>query len=254
MSTQEVNLSNRNAALTERLTTLYDRELQALNRPEYLAAHANLSSVKRQVAVFEKYKRFIAPESRVLDWGCKHAPDSCLLREVFGGSLTIHGCDFLPPGHFEHFHSFAGLEYRQLDDPIRLPYEAEMFDVVISSGVLEHAAMDYESLKELHRVIKEGGHLIVAFLPNKLSFTEFFSRRLGLAAHTRLYGRGESAQMLRHYGFVPVVTSYHQFVPAQKFQGLFGKFWSLNQFLERSWPLRFFCANIMLVAQRYSTM
>jgi hypothetical protein len=238
--------------LIERLSALYKAEIQALSAPEYLVAHANLSSIQRQVDVFEKYVGFIPPGSRVLDWGCHHAPDSCMLREVMRDSVSIHGCDFGRPGRFNHFHGFADLEYRQLNDPIRLPYEAQTFDAVISSGVLEHTAMDFESLKELHRITREGGHLIVTFLPNRLSYTEFLARRRGLTAHLRLYGRGEVAQMLLHHGFIPVASNHHQFLPAHRSQGLLGRFWALNTVLERAWPLKLFCANIMLVARRCS--
>jgi len=238
----------------ERLTALYDEEIRALGRTEYLVAHANLNSIRRQVDVFEKSVRFIPPGSRVLDWGCHHAPDSCMLREALGDAVTIDGCDFAASGQFKHFHAFAGLEYRQLDDPIRLPYQDQTFDAVVSSGALEHAAMDYESLKELHRVTKEGGYLIITFLPNRLSYTEFLARRRGLSAHLRLDGRGEAAGMLRHHGFVPVEAIYHQFLPAHRAQGLLRRLWRLNAILERAWPLYLFCSNIMLVASRRSMM
>jgi len=52
---------------------------------------------------------------------------------------------------------FAGLQYERLPDLIRLPYPDGSFDAVISSGVLEHVPFDYESLKELDRVLINTG-------------------------------------------------------------------------------------------------
>jgi SAM-dependent methyltransferase len=39
----------------------------------------------------------------------------------------------------------------------RLPYPAEMFDVVVSVGVMEHFLNDGEATREIHRVLKRGG-------------------------------------------------------------------------------------------------
>jgi SAM-dependent methyltransferase len=253
MATQ-IGMRKRERALVERLAALYEQEIRASGGEEYLIAHGGLNSIRRHVSVFERYAPFVAAGSRVLDWGCHHAPDSCMLRESLGDGVTIDGCDFSPPGGFPHFHDFAGLEYRQLNDVSRLPYEAGTFDVVISSGALEHAAMDYESLKELHRILKVGGYLVITFLPNRLSYTEFLTRMWGAGAHVRLYGRAAAARMLTHYGFVPLLSGYHQFLPAHRAQGLVKPFWALNPVLERTWPLRLFCSSIIIVAKKCSVL
>jgi ubiquinone/menaquinone biosynthesis C-methylase UbiE len=253
MATQ-IDIRKRERALVERLTALYEEEIQASGGEEYLIAHASLNSIRRHVSVFVRYVGFVAAGSRVLDWGCHHAPDSCMLRESLGHGVTIDGCDFLPPGRFPHFHDFAGVEYRQLNDLCRLPYEASTFDVVISSGALEHAAMDYESLKELYRILKVGGHLVITFLPNRFSYTEFLTRMWGVGAHLRLYGRGAAARMLTHYGFVPLLSGYHQFLPAHRAQALVRPFWWSNPVLERTWPLRLFCSSIIIVAKKCSVL
>jgi SAM-dependent methyltransferase len=245
---------SRRQALHERLSSLYRQELVALGSPEYLAAHSDPSSIARQIEVFERYLPYIEPAGTILDWGCHHAPDACLLREVLGEAVALHGCDFNPPDQFVHFHGFARLHYRQLQDPIVLPYESRSFDAVISSGALEHTMMDYESLKELHRVLKDDGLLVITFLPNRLSITEFAARRLGMNAHLRRYGMGEALQMLRHFGFNPVVHGYHQFLPAHRWRRLLEPLWPLNHALERAWPLNRLCANLMIVSQARSIM
>ena len=62
----------------------------------------------------------------------------------------------MEPDLYEAFFEYSGLRYRRLEHSNLLPYEDSTFDMVIASGVLEHVPMDYESLKELYRVLKLG--------------------------------------------------------------------------------------------------
>src|SRR5206468_37127 len=78
----------------------------------------------------------------------------------------------------------------RLTDPVRLPYPDGTFDAVVGSGVLEHTAMDGESLKELYRVLRTGGLLVVTFLPYAYSWDEWYRRNVAKAGyHRRLYTR-----------------------------------------------------------------
>jgi SAM-dependent methyltransferase len=249
-------------ALHERLASLYRLELEQLDRKNgsvtrddsYWVSHAHPNSIRRQVDIFLRYVAYIDPRATVLDWGCSHAPDACLLREFYGQSIVLHGCDFQPVGRFPVFHDFAALSYRQLTDPVRLPYEDATFDAVVSSGAIEHAAADLESLKELRRILKDDGTLIITFAPNQSSYSEFLARFLKLQSHTRLYKKSELIWLLKHYGFLPQVSGYHQFLPAQRSQRLLGRLWPLNRGLERIWPLNVFCANIYVVSIKKTQM
>ena len=87
-------------------------------------------------------------------------------------------------------------------------HTAILFDRVIGSGVLEHVAMDYESLKEIYRVLKPDGRLIIANLPNKFSYAEFMARNFGKyfgnSGHNRLYTKSKISSMLKSTGFRPL--------------------------------------------------
>ena len=96
--------------------------------------------------------------------------------------------------------------YTKLDDNILLSYELDSFDVVIGSGVLEHTAMDYESLKQLYKVLKPDGVLIISYLPYWHSFHEWTR-----PVHQRRYSMRESKQLLKRSGFNPVFAGYHIF-------------------------------------------
>lgn len=217
---------------------------------EYLEAHAQPNSVLRTAQAFERYLPHVPRKGRMLDWGCFHAPDACLVRNALGDAVELHGCDYPPPGTFAAFHEFAGLNYAQLEGPGALPWPDDHFDVVIASGVLEHVPNDSEALKELHRILREGGLLVVTFLPNRLSYTELAHRRLNWAPHARRYGLSEARKLGLHHGFEPIAASYHQMIPAQQGSKVFERLWRFNSLLERAAPLNRLSTNIMLICRR----
>ena len=196
------------------LEGLYRRQLDATGPNAYLEEHAQLEIIKHQVNVFLWYTQFLPEAGRILDWGCNHGPDTCLLREVFGERYDLHACDLVPETDFGVFREFARARYTRLPGPIGLPYDADTFDVVIGSGVLEHTAMDHEALKGLFGVLKPGGTLIITFLPYRWSWSEWHRRHVRKADfHRRLYGKRETAKLLTRCGFYPIELDYQTFVP-----------------------------------------
>jgi SAM-dependent methyltransferase len=197
-------------ALADCLFGLYRRQLE-LGHDPYLAAHARPGCVRNQVKVFNWYRPWLPARGRVLDWGCAHGPDACLIRKSFGESLELHACDLAPPDRYAVFRDHARAEYRCLTHPVALPYPDGHFDAVVGSGVLEHVAFDADSLKEVWRVLQPGGRLIISYLPNRLSVQEFRLRTLGRPGfHHRLYGPGELRRMFLHHGFLPETPVRHQ--------------------------------------------
>ena len=126
--------------------------------------------MQHQVNVFEWYAGHVRPGMSVLDWGCNHGPDACLLRQRFG-AIDLHACDFNAEDTFRTFRDNA--RGTPITDPLSLPYPAESFDVVIGSGVLEHTAMDGEALKELYRVVRPHGLLVISYLAYAYSWDEW---------------------------------------------------------------------------------
>lgn len=237
------------------LDGLYRQQRALDGDPVYIAQHSAEGSIRRQLAVFERYAPLVDAGSVVLDWGCRHAPDSCLLRDRFGADIELHGCDFFPAGSFPPFHDHAGLEYRVLEDSRTLPYDDEAFDVVIGSGVIEHTANDSVALRELHRVMREEALLVLSFIPNRLSYTEFLGRRLDLAGrHSRLYGAAQVRRLVLHHGFVPVEQAYHQVLPAHRVPAALRGVWRYDRLLERTWPVNRFATNLMLICRRRAVL
>jgi SAM-dependent methyltransferase len=246
---------------------------------DYLASHSlSDAAILRRISVLRRFEKHVS--GRFLDWGCRHAPDSCMLRRLYGDKLELIGCDFSNPGDWRVFHEYAGLQYTQLNHPYNIPYKDGEFDVVLSSGVLEHVPNDYESLKEVYRILKVGGTFVITFLPNRFSYTEFLARMLGRSHHLRRYDLTKTEKLLLHCGFEIVASGYHQMVPS--LAGLAGHssvkegdpsgtsgdqsgkhavttstlnlIWKLNSLLEWLWPLRMLSSNLYLVSRKRESM
>jgi SAM-dependent methyltransferase len=199
------------------LVALLERLFAAQNptgADAYLKEHARRKVVDTHVNGFCWYARHLPATGAVLDWGSHHGPDSCLLRATFGEALDIHACDFSEDSTFSRFRAYARPIYTQLSDIVRLPYEAQQFDAVIGSGVLEHVAMDYESLREIHRVLKPGGLFVVTFYPYEYSLHEWWLRRVRKQHfHERRSTSRALEILLKRAGLVPFEMTSHILLP-----------------------------------------
>jgi SAM-dependent methyltransferase len=242
------------------LADLYADELgneDAVDRA-YLGIHAIPEFIRDQVRTFEWYRRHLPRSGRVLDWGCRHAPDSCLLRTTFGERLRLFGCDFQEPMLYPAFHSYSRLDYTQVSHPLELPYEDNSFDVVIGAGVLEHTALDYDSLRQLYRVLKPDGKLIVYYLPNYWSIQEWYRRTVRKEAfHRRLYRLPTVLETIKHFGFYPLEGGYHDTGFWERKLGLLGSEPLARRAggaLQRAFPLRLLRTTIRFVATKVTAM
>lgn len=95
----------------------------------------------------------------------------------------------------------------------KLPFADASFDGVLSSGVLEHVAEPEASLKEIDRIIKNKGYLFIFRLPNKYSYIEFISDRLGRGDHPVKYSMREIRQLLERSGYEILNINYKNFFP-----------------------------------------
>lgn len=243
------------SALCRVLAELYQAQLTLDPHNPYVREHARRRCITNQVLTFQWYQPYLPATGAILDWGCQHAPDSCLLRAAHGDRFALHACDFVPRQQYQPFYEFADLSYTQLDDVVRLPYDDGSFDVVIGSGVLEHAALDYESLKELYRIVKRDGILIISYLPNWLSLQEWRRRvicRQGF--HRRLYGLGETRQLLKRSGFYPLVSGYHTFFWQRALNRIGFGSGTLAGILATLCPLTVLSSTLCFMARRVTSM
>ena len=218
----------------------------------------NKAALERVIRAFELFAPYLPENAIALDWGCRHALDSCLIRRWLGPGASLHGCDIVDDD-FSVFHSYADLEFRRLEHVWELPYENETFDFVLSSGVLEHVANEYESTKEVWRVLKPGGILAVTFLPNVWSASENLTGILKPDhQHRRLYHRRRAHDEFQRRGFLVLTSGYHQVLPtlskAVRVGGAIGsaagRLSELNRPLEKIWPVRLLASNLFFILRK----
>jgi SAM-dependent methyltransferase len=240
------------------INSLYQKQLQVIS-DDYLYFHSrNNIVVLRHIEIFEKYKKYISGD--ILDWGCRHSVDGCLAKLYLNDNCTVHGCDVDQTIKYPVFYDFINLNYSPINHPYKLPYKDNLFDTVIGSGVLEHVQNDYESLKELNRVLKTSGYLIITFLPNQYSHAEFLAKAIFSRGHKRKYRLKEIKKQLMHVGFEPVDWGYHQFMPTfsggsklgekQAFIKIIEKLYKLNSIFENLWLINKLSANLYVVCKK----
>jgi SAM-dependent methyltransferase len=78
-----------------------------------------------------------------------------------------------------------------------LSFENNSFDVVLSFGVLEHVLNDYESLKEIYRILKDKGLFFCFYLPYSFLYTQRISHIRGQYYHDHLYNYELVSDLLR---------------------------------------------------------
>jgi SAM-dependent methyltransferase len=248
-------------ALLGQLKELYKQQV-ARGTIDYLKQHSNNDVIVRgHVRTFCRYVPFLK-KGHILDWGCLHAPDSCMLRHLFGETVTLSGCDIYNVPGFEVFHQYAGLEFKLLQHPYELPYNDSSFDSVIGSGVIEHVAMPAESLKEIHRILKPDGIVVLTYMPSRYSLTEFALRTLKKPHHRRRFTVAGARKLLLDHGFIPERLFFHDITPTLSGTGMSALrkssllqatvrfMYSLNPLLERFYPVNRFGQNLMAIAKR----
>ena len=102
-------------------------------------------------------------------------------------------------------------------DICNLPFESNLYDVILCNHVLEHIPDDIKAMKELFRVMKPGGYGIFQ-IPQDYNREQTFeddsitdknqrAKIFGHYDHVRIYGR-DYFDKLRHIGFVVEENDY----------------------------------------------
>lgn len=195
-----------------------------MKRKRYRNRQQNTDEAVAMTAVFvhEKVLEITAvlPKGRVLDIPCGQGALSERLRsqgfEIFCGDYD-----------YENYRIKGG-NFHRLDLNSNLPYKNNTFDCVTSVEGIEHIENPHLLIREIARVLKGGGHLVIT-TPNIMNiksrlyfllrsyFTDFkhFSQpedqRELLGLHINPISFGELSYILSRYGFQIKTISCNKF-------------------------------------------
>ena len=161
---------------------------------------------RRRATILECLKRRVPPGSSILDAGCG-------LGEVLEG---------MPEGYrlfgFEYANANVEFSKRRLADRAEIrhgsiyeiPFPDASMDAAMCLEVLEHIEDDARAVRDIARVLKPGGLLIVA-----VPYTYYWPAYLSLMGHFRHYTRQSLMTLLRSNGLetveiLPNYPNWHQ--------------------------------------------
>ena len=190
---------------------------------------------------------------RVLDWGTGKGHISYLMRSL---GFNVTSCDLKSIAGDSTFGQVTpileeqSLEVVPLSHPWILPFQDQQFDLVVSFGVLEHVENDFESLKEIRRVLKPEGVFFFSFLPYWLSWSQWLARLRGDWYHPRLYRKKMLKHMAEAAGFSVGGVWHGQLLPKNSFPHN-NRIERADRFATTFTPLKYFATNLegILVAE-----
>ncbi len=140
---------------------------------------------------------------RILDVGCGRATLLRMLSQLGCECFGIERKDFSPPEGVENIHFYC----EQLE---KIGFETDSYDMAILWHSLEHLSNPAVTLKEIRRILKPEGLLVIA-TPNFDSFQrEIFNAQwfhLDLPRHTHHFGLATLEEQLKLLGFTIKSTS-----------------------------------------------
>ncbi|MFC1815006.1 class I SAM-dependent methyltransferase [Thermodesulfobacteriota bacterium] len=129
-----------------------------------------------------------------LEMGSGISPVMTRTNRIIYSDLSFMALQILKKNHANGWHVVA--------DGMNLPFKPGVFSHTICSEVLEHLKDDHKALKELSRVMRPFGFLIVTFPHRKF----YFANDDRFVNHFRRYEIYEMEKQLQASGLMPMYT------------------------------------------------
>ncbi|HVF09328.1 MAG TPA: class I SAM-dependent methyltransferase [Abditibacteriaceae bacterium] len=164
----------------------------------FVGRRAIISTLLREIVKKSTAEHKQRADLRLLDLGCGTGANLAMLRAAAGACGWITALEFSPHAlHFARDH--LGAEQISLiqADALHLPFADGSFDVVTMLDVLEHLRDDSRALREIHRVLRPGGALVLS-VP---AYQSLWSAHDEALHHFRRYEYHGLGHLLRTEGF-----------------------------------------------------
>jgi SAM-dependent methyltransferase len=153
-------------------------------------------------AVGQLHKRFSDKSMRILDAGCGTGINLRYLQtygDAYGLDISKEALEF------SRIRGLSPLICGSVD---KLPLKKEFFDLVVALDVIEHIQDDVSAIRELNRVLRHDGCLIVT-VP---AFQFLWSNHDLAVHHKRRYTRSDLRDLLQRGGFIVERATYWNFL------------------------------------------
>lgn len=199
-----VTLSARRLFANKHVIELY-RKLKIMREP-FLEPILRRLRIRRVIPTIERY-----PDCHLLDIGCGW--DYRLLRTLKPFLKSGIGVDYKVQEM-----KIGKIETIKMVITDALPFADESFDVITMLAVLEHLSDPLSMVKEIGRVLKKNGRLVMT-VPSKAAqpVLEFLSYRLKIVNadeirdHKKYYNRAELEKLFSQTSMIIEHHSYFQF-------------------------------------------
>lgn len=118
---------------------------------------------KRIIAILKTLKGYTF--SKVLDIGCGDGGIGRLLKKE--KNIDVYGVDISKKG--VELANEGGVHAKVGDVSVKIPFDNKAFDLVVAAEILEHVANPDVFLREIYRVLKPGGIILIT-TPNLSSW------------------------------------------------------------------------------------
>ena len=217
---------------------------------------------ERHLRGVESVLDFVPKNGRILDVGCGGGHTTCISK-ILRDDIDIFGLDIEKKYFWKEFTNYnVNFLLCNVENSC---FKDQIFDVVISFGVIEHTKNPDNFLKEIRRMLKNNGYFFVFDLPTKYSFSEAFLARIiqifsgkKLFFHERRYTKKEVESLFSRNGF-SVSIKEEFFIPTQidrvsRFLGeIFNKNYKKIDKIDKlilKTPIKFFSQSFMLQAKK----
>ena len=186
----------------------YRGELQRMNAFDEAPEDEMSEGLKQN---YEKFVKFIEseieikPETEIFDMGCGTGHVLGFLKER--GCISLCGGDISQVAINKAKKNYKGINFEVIEAEGKLPYKRNSFDLVFLVEVLEHVIDTEEMLKEVKRVLKPGGYLLVTtteiyfiklLLVGLFKIDEYFHP---MSPHIRYFTRNSLRKLAERCGY-----------------------------------------------------